>query len=132
MERFPVSPPPDLAAEHRDYELLSRLQAAIYRQAGSRDKFEESIPGILRQAVDEVIDTRRSGRFVLDELQNSEKTYIGTKVEIVVRNYLRLPRGTVLDVVIDGVETDIKNTIGTSWMIPTRSDRASLHPDSHG
>ena len=116
--RFPLDPPIRLAVEHRDHELLSRLEAAIYRQVGGKAKFDQKIPLLLRQAVDEVIDTRRSGRFVLDELQNSEKTYIGTKVEIVVRNFLKLPRGTFLDVIIDGVETDIKNTIGTSWMIP--------------
>jgi hypothetical protein len=118
IPKFPIETPLRLAEEHRDFELLIRLEAAIYRQAGGEYQFKERIPNLLRQAVDEVIDTRRSGRFVLAELQNSEKTYIGTKVEIVVRSYLKLPRGTLLDVVIDGVETDIKNTIGTSWMIP--------------
>ena len=118
IARFPIDTPLRLDAEHRDFKLLTRLEVAIYHQAGGEDQFRERIPTLLRQAVDEVIDTRRSGRFVLNELQNSEKTYIGTKVEIVVRSYLKLPRGTLLDVVIDGVETDIKNTIGTSWMIP--------------
>jgi hypothetical protein len=118
IARFPTDTPRRLQSDHRDYDLLYRLELAIYRHAGGKSKFEQDIPILLRQAVDEVIDTRRSGRFVLSELQNSEKTYIGTKVEIIVRNHLRLPRGTFLDVVIDGVEADIKNTIGTSWMIP--------------
>jgi hypothetical protein len=104
--------------DHRDYELLCKLESAIYRHAGGAEKFETNIPALFRQAIDEVIDQARSGRFLLKELQNSEKTYIGTKIEIILRNHLKLRRGIRLDLVIDDVETDVKNTVGTSWMIP--------------
>jgi hypothetical protein len=107
--------------DHRDYELLFKLEGALYRHAGGQGKFETDIPALFRQAIDEVIDPARSSRFLLEELQNSEKTYIGTKIEIILRNHLKLPRGTLLDVVIDGVETDVKNTVGTSWMIPVEA-----------
>lgn len=116
--RFPSDRPSRLTTEHRDYTLLTKLESAIYQHADGQTRFEIDIPLLLRQAIDEVIDTARSGRFLLEELQNSEKTYIGTKVEIILRNHLKLERGTRLDVIIDGIETDIKNTIGTSWMIP--------------
>jgi hypothetical protein len=116
--RFPADRPSRLAVDHRDHALLTKLELAIHRHAGGQTRFEIDIPLLLRQAIDEVIDTARSGRFLLEELQNSEKTYIGTKVEIILRTHLKLERGTRLDVIIDGIETDIKNTIGTSWMIP--------------
>ena len=116
--KFPVDRPERLAEDHRDYELLRKLESAIYGHAGGKEKFETDIPLLLRQSIDEVIDAARSRRFLLSELQNSEKTYIGTKVEIILRNHLKLDRGTILDVVIDGTEVDIKNTIGDSWMIP--------------
>lgn len=74
----------------------------------------------LRQAIDEVIDTPRTGRFVLAQTEKTEKTYVGTKVEILIRDYLGFPKG-ILDLVIDGIDVDVKNTIGTSWMIPTEA-----------
>lgn len=48
----------------------------------------------------------------------TEKTYIGTKVEILFRDYLRVRKGTVLDLIVDGEEVDVKFTIGSNWMIP--------------
>lgn len=110
-----------LGESHRDYALLTRLEASILKQADGREKFDEDIPRLLRQAIDEVIDTPRSQRFLLSELEKTEKTYIGTKIEIVLRNHLDLPRGTKLDVLIDGVEVDIKNTTAKNWMIPTEA-----------
>ena len=68
--------------------------------------------------MDEVIDAPRSKRFTIKEIEKTEKTYIGTKVEILVRNHLNIPKGKTLDLAIDGIEVDIKNTVGNNWMIP--------------
>lgn len=65
-----------------------------------------------------MIDSKRSGRFTLDELEKTELTYIGTKVEILLRNYLKLERGDKLDLKIDGIEVDVKNTVRSQWTIP--------------
>ena len=83
--------------------------------------FAEKIPVLLRQAFDEVIDAPRTNRFTLAEIEKTEKTYLGTKVEILLRNYLKIPKGKVLDMLVNGVEVDIKNTVGRTWMIPTES-----------
>lgn len=72
----------------------------------------------LRRSFDEVIDGPRTGRFRIEQLEKTEKTYIGTKVEIVVRNELDLPRGHVLDNLIAGVEVDTKFSLSGDWMIP--------------
>jgi hypothetical protein len=106
---------------HRDFELLTRLEEAIIRHAKGWDRFLVDIPALLRQSIDEVIDAPRSQRFVIDELEKTEKTYLGTKVEILLRNHLNLDRGKVLDVRVDAIEVDIKNTIKSSWMIPRES-----------
>ncbi|MFO0504414.1 MAG: NaeI family type II restriction endonuclease [Acidobacteriota bacterium] len=45
-------------------------------------------------------------------------TYIGTKVEIRLRHLLGAPKGKRLDLLIDGVEVDVKNTIHKQWSIP--------------
>ena len=110
-----------LDREHRDFELLTRLEEAIIRQAKGWDRFLVDIPALLRQAIDEVIDAPRSRRFVVDDLEKTEKTYLGTKVEILLRNHLNFDRGRVLDVRVDEIEVDIKNTIKSNWMIPRES-----------
>jgi len=110
-----------LSESHVDYALLTRLEAAIHAGAGGKDKFKEAIPAMLRQAIDEVIDTARSKRFTLSELEKTEKTYLGTKVEILLRNALGAERGRHMDLTIDGVEVDVKNTIGSAWTIPNEA-----------
>lgn len=110
-----------LAESHCDYALLTRLEEAIYASAGSKAKFDKDIPALLRQAIDEVIDPARSKRFTLDEIQPTEKTYLGTKIEILLRNLLGLEFGQHMDLLIDGIEVDVKNTVGSTWTIPNEA-----------
>jgi hypothetical protein len=113
--------PNGLPPEHRDYEIVKRLESAILRYAGGWAQFRTAIPPLLRQAIDEVIDSARSKRFTLGELEKTEKTYIGTKIEILLRNHLKIDKGRILDLSIDGIEVDIKNTIGQNWTIPAEA-----------
>jgi Restriction endonuclease NaeI len=81
-------------------------------------KLAQELPQIFRKAIDEVIDAPRTNRFILSETEKTEKTYLGTKIEILLRAHLGLPKGRILDLSIGGVETDIKNTMGGNWTIP--------------
>lgn len=72
----------------------------------------------IRKSFDEVIDGPRTGRYCVEQLEKTEKTYIGTKIEIVLRAELGLGRGHVLDNLICGHEVDTKFTVGSTWMIP--------------
>ena len=72
----------------------------------------------LRQALDEVIDGARTGRFAVDQLEKTEKTYIGTKVEILLRYAMEWPRGQTLDNLISDIEVDTKFSLTGQWMIP--------------
>jgi hypothetical protein len=92
----------------------------IERRAGGWAAFAEELPKRLRQAMDEVIDTPRTGRFVFAQLEKTEKTYIGTKVEILIRDMLDLPKG-ILDLKVAGQDVDVKNTTVATWMIPTEA-----------
>lgn len=74
----------------------------------------------MRRCVDDVIMTPKTGRRSYDELEKTEKTYIGTRVEIELRAMLHLPKGK-LDTVILDQDVDIKNTMGSNWMIPTEA-----------
>ncbi|MDR3425521.1 MAG: NaeI family type II restriction endonuclease [Alphaproteobacteria bacterium] len=108
---------PPLTSAHRDYAIVQQLESALAHQAHGLDKLKQALPSLIRAAIDEVIDAPRTGRVHARELEKTEKTYIGTKVEILVRNFFRLPKG-ILDLTIDGLDVDVKNTLGDTWMIP--------------
>ncbi len=101
-----------------DAQLIAFIESAIVRKARGRDRLNREIPLLIRRSIDEVIDAPRTGRFRLSETEKTEKTYLGTKVEILLRSLLGFPKGQTLDLAIEGIETDIKNTMGGNWMIP--------------
>lgn len=102
---------------HPDYELLTSIAGEIDRKAGGRETLGSEVPLMLRDCIDALINTPRTGRRDFNELEKVEKTFIGTHVEIVVRRFLRLEKG-VLDTVILGHDVDIKFTTGDNWTIP--------------
>ena len=110
-----------LPVTHPDFAILAPLAAAIERRAGGAGGLKAGLPPLFRQAVDEVIDAPRTNRFTIGELEKTEKTYLGTKVEILLRDFLKLPKGKILDLSVDGVEVDIKNTMQRAWTIPLES-----------
>jgi hypothetical protein len=72
----------------------------------------------IRQSIDEVLDGPRTGRWDFQRLEKTEKTYVGTKVEIVVRTALKLEPGPKLDLEIEGEDVDIKWAMSSQWQIP--------------
>lgn len=109
-----------LTFDHADFADLSTLEADLLNAVGGRAFFVEKLRSFFRSAIDEVIDTARTGRFFLSDLEKTEKTYLGTKFEILLRDWLQVPRGIVLDLLIGGQEVDVKSTTGGGWgwMIP--------------
>lgn len=97
-----------------DDPALEQVAAALSRDPALLSKVGQA----LRTAFDEVIDAPRTGRFCIDQLEKTEKTYIGTKVEILLRKALALERGVLLDNLIAGHEVDTKFTVKNDWMIP--------------
>jgi hypothetical protein len=75
----------------------------------------------IRKGIDEVIDGARTGRYRYDQLESQEKSYIGTRIEIVIRAELELAHGKKLDTEIAGHEVDIKWSAKGGWMIPTEA-----------
>lgn len=76
----------------------------------------------IRQSFDEVFDGQRTGRYDLRQLSKVEKTYIGTKVEIVVQAAFGLAQGQRMDYLIVGEEVDAKWSMRSGgWMIPTEA-----------
>lgn len=102
---------------HPDFDFLNRMSAEIIDRGGGREEFAKQFGSMLRSCIDDVIMTAKTGRRSYDELEKTEKTYIGTRVEIELKALLRLPSGR-LDAAILGHDVDIKNTMGSNWMIP--------------
>jgi hypothetical protein len=109
-----------LAEAHTDYAALVSLEADLMKAVGGQDRFEEKLRSFFRSAIDEVIDTARTGRHFFYQLEKTEKTYLGTKFEILLRDWLHVPRGMRLDLLIGDREVDVKSTTGggSGWMIP--------------
>lgn len=112
------SPGAPLPVAHADFGLLSPIVDAILEQSSGLAGFALDVPLLIRKAVDEVIDTARTNRFTLSETEKTEKTYLGTKIEILFRHHLRFSKGRILDLSVRGAEVDIKNTMGGNWAIP--------------
>ncbi len=81
------------------------------------------MPHILQDAIDFVIDPVRTARNSISELDSVEKTFIGLKVEHFLRDFLNVPSG-LRDLVIDGTDVDVKNTVSTTWTIPPETYRS--------
>jgi len=76
---------------------------------------------LVRRAVDEVIDGPRTGRWSITQLEKTEATYVGTKVEIMVRADLNLEKGRRLDLLVAGHDVDVKWSKTSNYMIPTEA-----------
>ena len=88
----------------------------------AQPRMAERFGAAIRQSFDEVFDGQRTGRYSLAELSKVEKTYIGTKVEIVIQSEFGLERGERMDYLVAGEEVDAKWSIRSGgWMIPTEA-----------
>jgi Restriction endonuclease NaeI len=120
LNLFPDSGYRALAADHLDHKDLSELETDLLNAVGGKLLFEEKLRSFFRSAIDEVIDTARTGRFFFIQLEKTEKTYLGTKFEILLRDWLQVPRGIAMDFRFGEREVDVKSTTGggSGWMIP--------------
>ena len=104
-----------MAAQGKD-EGLAKVVDWFRLQEGMEERFGIAI----RRSLDEVLDGQRTGRYRLDQLSKVEKTYIGTKVEILVQAEFGLQRGQQMDYSVAGQEVDAKwSKRYGGWMIPT-------------
>lgn len=95
---------------------LERVLVRLEKLAG-RDPVK-TFGDAIRKSIDEVLDGPRTGRWGFTQLEKTEKTYVGTKVEIVLRTALGLEPGPRLDLEVDGVDVDVKWAMESVWQIP--------------
>lgn len=107
---------------HPDYTELRRIADTIISRAGGQRQLEEDFPAFVREVIDSIIDPVRTGRTRFEELVNVEKTFIGLRLEHVLRDMIDVPSG-LRDLVIDGMDVDVKNTVRDNWTIPPETYR---------
>ncbi len=107
---------------HPDYPELKRIADIIVSRAGGHQRLEAEFPLMVREVIDSIIDPARTGRTRFDDLVNVEKTFIGLRLEHVIRDMIDVPSG-LRDLVIDGMDVDVKNTVRDTWTIPPETYR---------
>lgn len=94
---------------------LQSLAQWFEEQPAGRDRFRWT----LRDSLDELLDGQRTGRWCYQQLTKTEKTYLGTAIEINLTKEFSIPDGIDLDWNIEGTDVDCKfsKDIG-GWEIP--------------
>src|SRR3954471_24304006 len=94
---------------------LERVVARLRKLDPDGSRFAE----VLRETIDQLLDGQRTGRYDEGELRKTEKTHMGTLVEINLHRAFDFEDGTVTDYRIAGIEVDCKfsRTFG-GWEIP--------------
>jgi hypothetical protein len=95
-------------------------QLATVREWLLKPGRSDLIGNAIRLAFDWVIDGPRTGRFSTDQLETSEKIYIGNRVEHELLHQLDLQKKPPLDTEILRIPVDVKfsMTARRDWMIP--------------
>lgn len=113
-----------VALNHRDYEELALIREGILSKIGGVEKLRQQLPLLIKDAVDFVLDPVKTARTQISELDRVEKTFVGLKIEHYLRDLLDVPKGLKRDIRIGDVDVDIKNTVGSTWMIPPETYRS--------
>jgi hypothetical protein len=79
----------------------------------------EIIPELIRETFDQIYDGQRTGRWDYRQLNKTEKTHVGTLLQINVQKALLVDDGDELDYKIAGVDVDCKWSMTSyGWEIP--------------
>ncbi len=94
---------------------LTAVEAELYRL----DPTGEAVAEVLRDTLDQLYDGQHSGRWAYDQLRKTEKTHMGTLVEINLHRRFGFGDGDVTDYRIAGIEVDCKYSMSYGgWELP--------------
>ena len=138
-----VAPPPDFADDpkkpmstgHRpppDQTLPPAPSiAGVVRWFEEQPDGRERFAWVLRDSLDELLDGQRTRRWCYQQLNKTEKTHLGTKVELGLTSEFDISDGTDLDWEIDGIDVDCKFSKDFGgWEIPMEMYLCDDHEQS--
>ncbi|MEU4095264.1 NaeI family type II restriction endonuclease [Streptomyces sp. NPDC026673] len=101
----------------------------FYDQPEARERFRWA----LRDSLDELLDGQRTGRWAYQHLTKTEKTYLGTAVEVNLTKEFAIDNGADLDWSIAGLDIDCKfsKDLG-GWEIPMEMYLCADHGERGG
>ncbi|WP_084654937.1 NaeI family type II restriction endonuclease [Nocardia altamirensis] len=106
--------PLEYAGEDHDAE-LDAVQFELYRLDPTGDR----IARVLRDTLDQLYDGQRTGRWNFSQLFKTEKTHMGTLVEINLQREFEFEDGDATDYRIAGIEVDCKYSMKYGgWTLP--------------
>lgn len=97
-------PLPGLSSSPNQDEEIEAVKATLY----TMDPDGQHMAAVIRSTYDQLLDGRRMGRWDYMQLHKTEKTHMGTLVEINIYKDFGLTEGEVADYLIDGIEVDCK------------------------
>ncbi|MFC9240886.1 NaeI family type II restriction endonuclease [Streptomyces decoyicus] len=101
----------------------------FHNQPEARERFRWA----LRDSLDELLDGQRTGRWAYQHLTKTEKTYLGTAVEVNLTKEFDIDNGADLDWSIAGLDIDCKfsKDLG-GWEIPMEMYLCADHGERGG
>lgn len=82
--------------------------ALVVAELTTLDQDGSIFAGIIRETIDQLLDGRRTGRWDYSQLYKTEKTHLGTLIEINLQKYFGFDDGDATDYRISGIEVDCK------------------------
>lgn len=91
----------------------------VERELCRLDPTGDRVAQILRSTLDQLYDGQHTGRWSFDQLVKTEKTHMGTLVEINLHRAFGFADGLAMDYMIVGIDVDCKYSMRPSgWMLP--------------
>ncbi|NLU61371.1 restriction endonuclease [Rhodococcus sp. HNM0563] len=105
----------DVAPPHGEDPGLDAVEAELLRLDPTGDR----VASVLRDTLDQLYDGQHTGRWSFDQLHKTEKTHMGTLVEINLHREFGFEDGDATDYRIAGIEVDCKYSMRSGgWTLP--------------
>ena len=100
---------------YADDSEVDAVEAELYRL----DPVGDKVASVLRDTLDQLYDGQHSGRWNYEQLHKTEKTHMGTLVEINLHREFEFADGDATDYRIAGIEVDCKYSMSYGgWELP--------------
>jgi hypothetical protein len=110
----PVDPSPRPPVRGEDPEL-----DAVEDELTALDPTGDAVAEVIRDTFDQLYDGQHSGRWSFDQLFKTEKTHMGTLIEINLQRRFRFEGGDVTDYRVAGAQVDCKYSMREGgWTLP--------------
>lgn len=102
------------APERGEDPELDGVEGELYRLDPTGDR----VATVIRDTLDQLYDGANTGRYCFEQLHKTEKTHMGTLVEINLQREFDFADGDATDYRIAGIQIDCKYSMSAAWTLP--------------